>query len=204
MGIATGFVTKNNFTRSKTAGLYVACFKFRINNLSYFSCTEIHFTNSAKSWLYLYRLVTFRQESVFHHTFLFLFRTLTLNSYVGIIIITIHSISSRTSHLSGESSYESFISGWFTYFSLFYIGKEFIQVHYIHVPVFFFFPADKHTIRFISQKSTAQVRSFRSLNNLTGGHFNKVNLCRSPFTFFSVRKRTFHLFVISTAGRPEQ
>ena len=149
-------------------------------------------------------MVTFRQESVFHHTFLFLFRTLTLNSYVGIIIITIHSISSRTSHLSGESSYESFISGWFTYFSLFYIGKEFIQVHYIHVPVFFFFPADKHTIRFISQKSTAQVRSFRSLNNLTGGHFNKVNLCRSPFTFFSVRKRTFHLFVISTAGRPEQ
>ena len=173
--------------------------EFCIDNLGHFTCLEVHFTKTRQNRLDFHGLVGFGDERILHHAFLFFFCTFAFYANVGIIIVAIYGISAGLAHFGREGADECFIILGFLNFAFLYIGKEFIQIHYVHVPITFFTAAHEHFIGLVGQECISQVRTFCSLNNLACFHFDEIDLGRSIASFLSVGGSGFNKLIIPSA-----
>ena len=204
VGIATRLVAEDDLARREAAGLDVAHLELRVDHFGYLARLEVHLTNAAQGGLDLNRLVRQGEEGGLLHALTLLGRALTLDGDVGVVVVAIHGVATRTTHLGREGGDELFVRGRLLYLATLDIRKELIEVHDIHVPCPLFAAADEHAVCLVGQVGIAQIRPLGGLDDLSGGHLDKVDLCRSPLARLTVGHRALDLLVVAAARGAEQ
>lgn len=203
VGIATSFVTEDDFAGREAAGLDVAHLELGVDDLLHAARFEIHLTDTTQRRLYLDGLVALGTEGVLLHALQFFGRAVALDGDVGEVVVAVHGEAAGTAHLAGEGADGALVVGRTAYAAAIDVSEEAVEVHDGERPLPVATAADEHAIGLAGQVDAAQVGALGGLDDAAGGHFDEEHLRGRPAARLAVGRRGLLLGVTGAGGRAE-